>query len=222
MQFGRRVARREPQAVRRETPRGRVIEKNIRKERMTADEVAAEARLQQIGSLDEVQWAVLESGGRVSFIPKSGRIVPRGSGYESAMLLKAWICLVVLVLPTVACGGGGTLSTKAFQKQAESLQSLAAEGGLVAQGRADARATGTFVSVQSEYLGKAARKVEKELSSAKASGSLEQKRKSALRLAGRVTAELEQLHRAPDDGALAERLASDLRDAADAAEKLAK
>jgi uncharacterized membrane protein YcaP (DUF421 family) len=49
---------------------GKVVEKNIRKERMTAEEIAAEARLQQIASLDDVQWAVLESGGRVSFIPK--------------------------------------------------------------------------------------------------------------------------------------------------------
>jgi hypothetical protein len=136
--------------------------------------------------------------------------------------LRAWTCLVLLVLPTAACGGGGTLSTRAFQKQAESLQSLAAEGGLVARGMADGRATGTFVSVQSEYLGNAARKIETDLGSAQASGSLEQKRKSALRLASRITDELGELHRAPDDRALAERLALDLRDAADAAEKLAK
>jgi len=50
---------------------GKVIEKNLRKERMTAEEIAGEARLQQIPSLDEIQWAVLESGGRISFIPKS-------------------------------------------------------------------------------------------------------------------------------------------------------
>jgi uncharacterized membrane protein YcaP (DUF421 family) len=50
---------------------GKVIEKNLRKERMTAEEIAGEARLQRIASLDEVQWAVLESGGRISFIPKS-------------------------------------------------------------------------------------------------------------------------------------------------------
>ena len=49
---------------------GKVIERNLRKERMTAEEIAGEARLQQIASLDDVQWAVLESGGRVSFIPK--------------------------------------------------------------------------------------------------------------------------------------------------------
>jgi len=50
---------------------GRLIEKNLRKERVTAEEVAAEARMRQIASLDEVQWAVLESGGRISFIKKS-------------------------------------------------------------------------------------------------------------------------------------------------------
>lgn len=50
---------------------GRVIHKNLRKERVTVDEVCAEARLQQITSLDEVQWAVLESGGRISFIRKA-------------------------------------------------------------------------------------------------------------------------------------------------------
>ena len=48
---------------------GEVIESNLRKERMTVDELHAEARAQQIASLDEVQWAVLESNGRVSFIP---------------------------------------------------------------------------------------------------------------------------------------------------------
>ena len=50
---------------------GKVIERNLRKERITAEEVAGEARIQQISSLEDVQWAMLESGGRISFIPKS-------------------------------------------------------------------------------------------------------------------------------------------------------
>ena len=50
---------------------GKPIDRNLRSERITHEELAAEARLQQITSLDEVQWAVLESGGRISFIPKS-------------------------------------------------------------------------------------------------------------------------------------------------------
>ena len=50
---------------------GEVIEGNLRKERMTVPELLAEARLQQIASLDEIEWAVLESNGRVSFIKKN-------------------------------------------------------------------------------------------------------------------------------------------------------
>ena len=50
---------------------GKVVERNLRKERITPEEVASEARLQQISSLDDVQWALLESGGRISFIPKT-------------------------------------------------------------------------------------------------------------------------------------------------------
>jgi uncharacterized membrane protein YcaP (DUF421 family) len=49
---------------------GEVIDANLRKERMTVDELLAEARQQQIASLDEVRWAVLESSGKVSFIKK--------------------------------------------------------------------------------------------------------------------------------------------------------
>ena len=51
---------------------GNVIERNLKKERLTPGELAAEARLQQIDSLDKVKWAVLETGGQISFIPKSG------------------------------------------------------------------------------------------------------------------------------------------------------
>jgi uncharacterized membrane protein YcaP (DUF421 family) len=50
---------------------GKPVDKNLRKERITHEELASEARLQQIASLDDVKWAVLESGGRISFIPKS-------------------------------------------------------------------------------------------------------------------------------------------------------
>lgn len=50
---------------------GTVIERNLKKERMTPEELAGEARLQQIDSLEKVRWAVLESGGKISFIPKT-------------------------------------------------------------------------------------------------------------------------------------------------------
>ncbi len=51
---------------------GKLVDENLRRERMTEDEVAEEMRSQQIGSLDEVEWAILESNGSLSFIKKSG------------------------------------------------------------------------------------------------------------------------------------------------------
>jgi uncharacterized membrane protein YcaP (DUF421 family) len=47
---------------------GRMIERNLRAQRMTTEEVAAEARLQRISSLEEIRWGVLESNGRMSFL----------------------------------------------------------------------------------------------------------------------------------------------------------
>ena len=48
---------------------GAVIERNLRRERLTVSEVEAEARQQQIASLGQVRWAVLERNGKISFIP---------------------------------------------------------------------------------------------------------------------------------------------------------
>lgn len=50
---------------------GKLIERNVRRERITPEEIAAEARLQQIPSLEGVRWAVLESNGKISFIQRS-------------------------------------------------------------------------------------------------------------------------------------------------------
>ena len=50
---------------------GRVLEKNLRRQRMTVEELGAEARLAQIGSLEDVRYAVLESNGKVSFLTRS-------------------------------------------------------------------------------------------------------------------------------------------------------
>jgi uncharacterized membrane protein YcaP (DUF421 family) len=49
---------------------GKAIEKNLRRERLTIEELMEEARVQQIGSLEEVQWAVLEPSGNISFVKK--------------------------------------------------------------------------------------------------------------------------------------------------------
>ena len=50
---------------------GTLLDANLRHDRLTPAEVAAEARQQGIASLDEVEWAVLEGSGKISFIRKS-------------------------------------------------------------------------------------------------------------------------------------------------------
>lgn len=51
---------------------GELIERNLKRERLTPAEVAEEARNNGIAHLAEVRWAVLETNGRISFIKKSG------------------------------------------------------------------------------------------------------------------------------------------------------
>jgi len=50
---------------------GDVIERNLKRERLTVDEIAEEARCNGIAHLAEVRWAVLETNGKISFIKKS-------------------------------------------------------------------------------------------------------------------------------------------------------
>jgi uncharacterized membrane protein YcaP (DUF421 family) len=50
---------------------GRILDRNLRAERMTVEEIAAEARQQQIGSLEEIHYAVLETNGKISFLERS-------------------------------------------------------------------------------------------------------------------------------------------------------
>lgn len=45
---------------------GRPIDANLRRERITLEELAAEGRLQQIASIADVQWAVVETNGKIS------------------------------------------------------------------------------------------------------------------------------------------------------------
>jgi uncharacterized membrane protein YcaP (DUF421 family) len=49
---------------------GRVLERNVGRERLTREELEEQARQSQIDSLEKVRWAVLEASGQISFIPK--------------------------------------------------------------------------------------------------------------------------------------------------------
>jgi uncharacterized membrane protein YcaP (DUF421 family) len=50
---------------------GQVIERNLKRERLSIDEIREAAREQGIAHLDQVQWAVLETTGKISFIKKA-------------------------------------------------------------------------------------------------------------------------------------------------------
>lgn len=50
---------------------GQVIERNIKRERLTPDDIVEEARKQHIAHLADVRYAVLETGGTISFITKT-------------------------------------------------------------------------------------------------------------------------------------------------------
>jgi uncharacterized membrane protein YcaP (DUF421 family) len=50
---------------------GKAIESNLKRERITLEELAAQARLKEIDSISDVRWAVLETSGAISFIPRS-------------------------------------------------------------------------------------------------------------------------------------------------------
>lgn len=51
---------------------GQLVEANLHRERIHPDELYSEMHLNGIEELDQVKWAILESGGKVSFIRADG------------------------------------------------------------------------------------------------------------------------------------------------------
>jgi uncharacterized membrane protein YcaP (DUF421 family) len=49
---------------------GRPIERNMRRERITLQDIEEEARQSQITSIADLRWAILENGGRISCISR--------------------------------------------------------------------------------------------------------------------------------------------------------
>ena len=64
----RRVLEGEPIVL---VDRGEVVHQNMKRERMTESELAEEARQQQIPAIEQIEWAILESNGSISFIKKN-------------------------------------------------------------------------------------------------------------------------------------------------------
>jgi uncharacterized membrane protein YcaP (DUF421 family) len=49
---------------------GQIVEPNLRRERLTRSDLEEEARRQQLTSLEEIRYAILEDSGSISIIPK--------------------------------------------------------------------------------------------------------------------------------------------------------
>jgi hypothetical protein len=131
--------------------------------------------------------------------------------------------IAALAAALLCCGcGASTLDAHAFKKDAETLQSVAAESALVAGQVAEGEGTATFTRVHTEYLGKDAETLATTLTTASAPAGLKRKRAKAARLARRLHDDIAELHAAPDDRALAARLHGDFLETADAAEQLAQ
>jgi uncharacterized membrane protein YcaP (DUF421 family) len=50
---------------------GEPVERNLRSQRITMEDLLSQAREEQLASLSDVRWAILENSGKISFVPKS-------------------------------------------------------------------------------------------------------------------------------------------------------
>lgn len=50
---------------------GKMIEPNMKRERITVEDIESEGRQQQITDIGDIRWALLETNGRISIIPAS-------------------------------------------------------------------------------------------------------------------------------------------------------
>ena len=125
---------------------------------------------------------------------------------------------VILALVGGGCSSSGQLGTQALSQHSKSLQSVAAEGALLAQDAASGRTTRVFTRVHSADLSGAASKAEGTLKAAKTEAALEPKVRQLAVLAGRISADLERLGSASRDESRA--LALELQAAARASQKI--
>ena len=112
---------------------------------------------------------------------------------------------LLAILFAAGCGGGGTLGAESLSQQSEAMQSLAAEGALLAQDAVAGKSTSVYVRVHSSELSKAASGVEAALEGASAQPALEPKRRELVAIAGHVRSALKRLGHASEDATTRDR-----------------
>jgi hypothetical protein len=153
----------------------------------------------------------------VNIVRMAGNASPV-AGYRHVSRLSA----LVLLLATLSGCNGGTVDRHALKRDAETVSSLATEGQLLANDVSKGASTKYFARVHAKELSSAASDLEDALSERPTLAEIEADVRKLARLAGKVSAELEQLHLHPTDRAVAESLEQPLLDAANAADELSK
>jgi hypothetical protein len=117
----------------------------------------------------------------------------------------AAVLAIAASLGLTGCGGPQTLDAEALQKEAEAIESLAAEGALVAGDVSEGDSSSAFVRVHAKALGKNAQAVVAVLAldKAKPRPGLSQEVGRAHALAQSVRADLAQLEDSPSPEAAA-------------------
>ena len=101
--------------------------------------------------------------------------------------------VAVIALLASGCGSSGRLSAKALTQKSTSLESLAAEGALLARHAGAGKTTHIFTRVHSGYLYEAASKEASSLRTAKTEPALEPKLRHVTSLAGKVSVDLRRV-----------------------------
>jgi len=117
--------------------------------------------------------------------------------------------LPILILALVGCGGPGTLTANQLEKQGETIDSVAAEGSLLAADVERGRTTEPFARIHSGDLSKLAATTAKALRKPAVPGVEDERRREEGR-ARAVAAALARLHSTPDDQRLAAQVRREL------------
>jgi hypothetical protein len=123
-----------------------------------------------------------------------------------------------IVVCCAGCGGSGMLGAKGLAEQSKAVQSLAAEGALLAEDSAAGKSTGTYRREHAADLSAAASKAARSLKTATAVPGLGPKLRALATLAAGVHTELERLGDASRDEQRA--LAAKLEAAAHQSERI--
>jgi hypothetical protein len=140
----------------------------------------------------------------------------------TAIRVGVALLIAVAIVASAACGGGGELGAKGLAKQAEAVQSLAAEGALLAADSALGRSTRIYRREHSSELAEAASTVAGSLENRTPRPGLEPKLRRLAAIAVRVRGALTDLGSASTDEqrAIARRLEAAAKESEQLGEEL--